>query len=67
MFYTIPLATAHPAIPVWLGTTAGVVCSDTLSVLFFKVFKLQAWEKLIRFVSSLCFITYGLTFLYHCF
>ena len=59
MLTTISLATNNPFIPVWLGSTVGMVVSDGLAVIVGKMLGKNLPEKAIGYAASLIFFVFG--------
>ncbi len=60
MLSTVTLAAANPFIPVWLGSTAGMVLSDGLAIVVGKVLGAKLPERLIKVGASLIFFGFGI-------
>ncbi|RXK84110.1 TMEM165/GDT1 family protein [Chlorobaculum sp. 24CR] len=59
MLSTISLATTNPFIPVWIGSTIGMVVSDGLAVLVGRLMGRNLPEKAIRIGASVVFFLFG--------
>jgi putative Ca2+/H+ antiporter (TMEM165/GDT1 family) len=59
MLSTISLATNNPFIPVWLGSTVGMVISDGLAVIVGKMLGTKLPEKAIAYGASAIFFAFG--------
>ncbi|NTW52897.1 MAG: TMEM165/GDT1 family protein [Chlorobiaceae bacterium] len=59
MLSTISLATTHPFIPVWLGSTVGMVVSDGLAVVVGRMLGKKLPEKSIKIGAALIFFGFG--------
>jgi Ca2+/H+ antiporter, TMEM165/GDT1 family len=59
MLSTISLATNHPFIPVWLGSTVGMVVSDGLAVIVGRMLGKNLPEKAISIGASIIFFLFG--------
>lgn len=64
MLSTISLATTNPFIPVWLGSTVGMVISDGLAVIVGKTLGKNLPEKAIGYGASAIFFAFGAWNLY---
>lgn len=60
MLSTVTLATANPFIPVWLGSTIGMVFSDGLAIVVGKVLGAKLPERLIKIGASIIFFGFGI-------
>jgi putative Ca2+/H+ antiporter (TMEM165/GDT1 family) len=62
---TIALAAKyHQIVPVWLGTTAGMMVANAIGILVGVVLGKQIPERLVKWVSAVIFIAFGLIGLY---
>lgn len=59
MLSTISLATTNPFLPVWIGSTIGMVLSDGLAVIVGKMLGRQLPEKAIGIGASVIFFVFG--------
>lgn len=59
MLSTISLATTNPFLPVWLGSTVGMVISDGLAVVVGKMLGKNLPEKAIGYGASIIFFAFG--------
>lgn len=59
MLSTISLATTNPFLPVWIGSTIGMVISDGLAVLVGKMLGKNLPEKAIGYGASVIFFGFG--------
>ncbi|NTU68211.1 MAG: TMEM165/GDT1 family protein [Chlorobiaceae bacterium] len=59
MLSTISLATTNPFLPVWLGSTVGMVVSDGLAVIVGKMLGKNLPEKAIGYGASFIFFAFG--------
>ncbi len=59
MLSTISLATTNPFLPVWIGSTIGMVLSDGLAVLIGKLLGKNLPEKAIGYGASVIFFAFG--------
>ncbi|HWQ26288.1 MAG TPA: TMEM165/GDT1 family protein [Chlorobaculum sp.] len=59
MLSTISLATTHPFIPVWLGSTIGMVVSDGLAVVVGRMLGKKLPENAIKIGASVIFFAFG--------
>ncbi|HWR00943.1 MAG TPA: TMEM165/GDT1 family protein [Chlorobaculum sp.] len=59
MLSTISLATNHPFIPVWLGSTVGMVISDGLAVVVGRMLGKKLPENAIKIAAALIFFAFG--------
>jgi putative Ca2+/H+ antiporter (TMEM165/GDT1 family) len=64
MLSTISLATTNPFIPVWLGSTIGMVISDGLAVIVGRMMGKNLPEKAIRIGASVVFFLFGAWWMY---
>ncbi len=64
MLSTISLATNHPFIPVWLGSTVGMVVSDGLAVIVGRMLGKNLPEKAISIGASIVFFLFGAWWMY---
>ncbi|HEY3314255.1 MAG TPA: TMEM165/GDT1 family protein [Bacillota bacterium] len=60
MLSTVTLAAGRPPIPVWLGSTVGMVLSDGLAVLVGQLLGARLPERAIRLCAALVFFGFGL-------
>ncbi|MHB0998900.1 MAG: TMEM165/GDT1 family protein [Armatimonadota bacterium] len=60
MLSTVSLATDNPIIPVWLGSTLGMVISDGLAILVGQVMGKRLPEKAIKIGASCIFFAFGI-------
>ncbi|MCX8023465.1 MAG: TMEM165/GDT1 family protein [Syntrophorhabdaceae bacterium] len=62
---TIALATRYPnPVQIWLGTTSGMLLSDSVGIIFGIVLGKKLPERGIKWLAALIFIFFGLTGLY---
>ncbi len=61
MLGTIALATSHPFMPVWLGSTLGMVLSDGLAILVGQVMGARLPERAIAIGAAVVFFGFGLS------
>lgn len=59
MLSTISLATTNPFVPVWLGSTVGMVISDGLAVIVGKMLGKNLPEKAIGIGAAIIFFAFG--------
>ena len=59
MLATITLATQHPAIPVWIGSTVGMVAADAIAIAIGKVLGTRLPERWIRIGATAAFVVFG--------
>jgi putative Ca2+/H+ antiporter (TMEM165/GDT1 family) len=59
MLSTISLATTNPFLPVWIGSTIGMVLSDGLAVILGKMLGAKLPEKAISYGASGIFFVFG--------
>jgi Ca2+/H+ antiporter, TMEM165/GDT1 family len=59
MLSTISLASTNPFLPVWIGSTLGMVLSDGLAVIVGKMLGAKLPEKAIGIGASLIFFAFG--------
>ncbi|HBF35717.1 MAG TPA: hypothetical protein DDW50_00165, partial [Firmicutes bacterium] len=60
MLTTVTLAAANPFIPVWLGSTVGMVLSDGLAIIVGKMLGAKLPERYIQIGASLIFFGFGI-------
>ncbi|HEX2955133.1 MAG TPA: TMEM165/GDT1 family protein [Bacillota bacterium] len=60
MLTTVTLAATHDVIPVWVGSTLGMVCSDGLAILVGKKLGTKLPEGVIKIGAAFIFIGFGL-------
>lgn len=60
MLGTVALATRLPLLPVWLGSTVGMVISDGLAIVVGQLLGKRLPERLIKIGAALVFFGYGL-------
>jgi putative Ca2+/H+ antiporter (TMEM165/GDT1 family) len=61
MLSTVTLATIHPFIPVWLGSTLGMVLSDGLAILVGQVMGARLPERAVAIGAAVIFFGFGLS------
>jgi putative Ca2+/H+ antiporter (TMEM165/GDT1 family) len=59
MLSTVTLAATNPFLPVWLGSTVGMVLSDGLAIIIGKVLGAKLPERFIKIGASLIFFGFG--------
>jgi|UniRef100_Q3ASG5 putative Ca2+/H+ antiporter (TMEM165/GDT1 family) len=59
MLSTITIASTHPFLPVWLGSTVGMVLSDGLAIVLGKMVGKQLPETLIKRGAAAIFFLFG--------
>jgi putative Ca2+/H+ antiporter (TMEM165/GDT1 family) len=59
MLATITLATTQPAIPVWLGSTAGMVAADAIAIAIGALLGARLPERAIRWFAAGAFVLFG--------
>ena len=64
MLSTLSLAATLPFMPVWIGSTLGMVASDALAIVAGKALGKQLPEKAIHIVASLIFFIFGAVTMY---
>ncbi|NTU52886.1 MAG: TMEM165/GDT1 family protein [Chlorobiaceae bacterium] len=64
MLSTVSLATTNPFLPVWLGSTVGMVLSDGLAVIVGRMLGKNLPEKAIRIGASVIFFLFGAWWMY---
>jgi putative Ca2+/H+ antiporter (TMEM165/GDT1 family) len=64
MLSTVSLATNNPFLPVWLGSTVGMVISDGLAVIVGRLLGKNLPEKAISIGASLVFFLFGAWWMY---
>jgi len=60
MLSTVTLATGHAMVPVWLGSTLGMVVSDGLAIIVGQLMGTRLPERAIRIGAALVFFGFGL-------
>ena len=64
MLSTITLASTHPFLPVWIGSTIGMVISDGLAIIAGKMLGAKLPEKAIKIGASAIFFLFGIFGMY---
>jgi len=59
MLSTVTLATAHALIPVWIGSTLGMVVSDGLAIIIGQVLGKRLPERTIQIGAAIIFFGFG--------
>ena len=59
MLSTVTLAATNPVIPVWIGSTAGMVLSDGLAILVGKILGAKLPERMIKIGAAIIFFGFG--------
>jgi putative Ca2+/H+ antiporter (TMEM165/GDT1 family) len=59
MLGTVALASTYSVIPVWLGSSAGMVVADGLAILVGQVLGARLPEKAVRMGAAMIFLGYG--------
>ena len=60
MLSTVALATDHPIIPVWIGSTLGMVFSDGLAIMVGQILGAKLPERAIKTGAAIIFFAFGL-------
>ncbi|EAT59351.1 TMEM165/GDT1 family protein [Chlorobium ferrooxidans] len=60
MLSTITLASTNPFIPVWLGSTIGMVISDGLAIIIGKMLGTRLPEHIIKIGAAVIFFLFGI-------
>ncbi len=60
MLSTVALATDHPVIPVWIGSTLGMVFSDGLAIIVGRILGAKLPERAIKIGAAIIFFGFGL-------
>ncbi len=60
MLSTVTLATSHAAIPVWLGSSLGMVVSDGLAIAVGRLLGTRLPERAVKSGAALIFFAFGL-------
>ncbi|MEI8032493.1 MAG: TMEM165/GDT1 family protein [Chlorobiaceae bacterium] len=60
MLSTVTLASTNPFLPVWLGSTIGMVISDGLAIIAGKMLGAKLPEKTIKIGAAAIFILFGI-------
>jgi Ca2+/H+ antiporter, TMEM165/GDT1 family len=60
MLSTITLAATNPIIPVWIGSTVGMVLSDGLAILVGKILGAKLPERIIKIGAAIIFFGFGI-------
>ncbi len=64
MLSTITLASTHPFLPVWLGSTIGMVISDGLAIVAGKMLGARLPENIIKIGAAAIFFLFGIFSMY---
>ena len=64
MFSTVTLAATNPFVPVWLGSTIGMVISDGLAILVGKMLGSKLPENVIKIGAAIIFFLFGIFSMY---
>jgi len=64
MFSTMTLASTHPFLPVWLGSTIGMVVSDGLAIIAGKMLGTKLPEKMVKIGAACIFFLFGMFSMY---
>jgi Ca2+/H+ antiporter, TMEM165/GDT1 family len=64
MLSTVTLASTKPFLPVWLGSTAGMVISDGLAIILGKFLHAKLPEKAIKTGAAVIFFLFGIYSMY---
>ncbi len=59
MLGTVSLATTNPFLPVWIGSTVGMVISDALAIVVGKMLGKNLPEKTIKIAAGFIFFVFG--------
>ncbi|MGE5604624.1 MAG: TMEM165/GDT1 family protein [Bacteroidota bacterium] len=59
MLSTVTLAATHPVIPVWIGSTVGMVLSDGLAILVGEILGAKLPERMIKIGAAVIFFGFG--------
>ncbi|MGE5527726.1 MAG: TMEM165/GDT1 family protein, partial [Patescibacteria group bacterium] len=60
MLSTVTLAATNPFIPVWLGSTLGMVIADGLAILVGKVLGAKLPEQVVKIAAAVIFFGFGI-------
>lgn len=60
MLSTVTLATGHDMIPVWIGSTLGMVASDGLAIIVGQILGKKLPERAIQIGAALIFFAFGI-------
>ena len=60
MLSTVTLAATNPLVPVWLGSTLGMVLSDGLAIVVGQMLGTRLPERVIKICAACVFIAFGL-------
>lgn len=60
MLSTVALATDHPLIPVWLGSTLGMVLSDGLAIIVGQILGAKLPERAVKIGAAVIFFGFGI-------
>jgi Ca2+/H+ antiporter, TMEM165/GDT1 family len=60
MLATVTLATNHPPLGIWLGSTVGMVAADAIAIAIGKVLGTRLPERAIRISAAVAFVVFGL-------
>ncbi|NTW10501.1 MAG: TMEM165/GDT1 family protein, partial [Chlorobiaceae bacterium] len=64
MLSTVTLASTKPFLPVWLGSTAGMVISDGLAIILGKMLHAKLPENAIKIGAAIIFFLFGVYGMY---
>lgn len=64
MLSTVTLAANNPVVPVWLGSTLGMVASDALAIIVGKILGARLPERTIQIGAAVIFFAFGLFSMY---
>ncbi|MEI6758424.1 MAG: TMEM165/GDT1 family protein [Chlorobium sp.] len=64
MLSTITLASTHPFLPVWLGSTIGMVVADGLAIVAGKMLGARLPENIIKIGAAIIFFLFGIFSMY---
>jgi putative Ca2+/H+ antiporter (TMEM165/GDT1 family) len=64
MLSTITLASTNPFLPVWIGSTIGMVLSDGLAIIAGKMLGARLPEKIIKIGAAVIFFLFGIFGMY---
>jgi putative Ca2+/H+ antiporter (TMEM165/GDT1 family) len=64
MLSTVTLAASHAVLPVWVGSTLGMVVSDALAIGVGRILGKQLPERAVKIGAALIFVLFGLYYLF---
>jgi putative Ca2+/H+ antiporter (TMEM165/GDT1 family) len=64
MLSTVTLATTYAFIPVWIGSTLGMVLSDGLAIIVGRVMGARLPERIVKIGAAVIFFSFGIVSMY---